>query len=155
MPRSPVRICSTWLPVFGLLVAAGCGGSSIVLDEVSGRVTFAGQPVVYGTIEFIPDANAGHTGPAGRAEIVNGEYDTRNGGKGVIAGSHQVRITAYEEKPQESADETVVVESKPPICVGYTIEASVGGGTRDFDIPESARGFDMYSASQAAPSRGR
>lgn len=129
--------------VFSLLVS-GCGGGDIKLEHVAGNATFAGQPIVFGLIEFIPDKQAEHAGPAGAAEIVDGKFDTAQDGTGIAPGPHLVRITAYEERPNPgTGDETQVVANKPPIFVGYTIEASVGAGNRDFDVPADAKGFDL------------
>lgn len=121
----------------------GCSGEP-QREQISGKVTFGGNPVVYGTIDFIPDSAAGHSAPAGSALIVNGAYDTAQGGSGIFGGPHLVRITAFEEPPPPStADETQVVEVKPPLFSGYTIQASIGGGSRDFDVPAEAKGFDL------------
>lgn len=55
-----------------------------------------------------------------------------------------VRISAFEERPQPtSEDETKPTESKPPIFSGYTIETEVAAGVQDFEVPESAKGFDL------------
>jgi hypothetical protein len=139
---------------FGLLVfVAGCSGASdIKLVDQSGKVTFAGQPVVYGSIEFVPDTEKEHKGPAGFAEIIEGSYDTRKGGRGVVSGPHKVRVTAYDENPPPAnPDETVPSTAKPPIFAGYTLDAELTGGQKDFDIPESAKGFDIFKS--AVPKR--
>lgn len=62
-------------------------------------------------------------------------------------------MTGYEERPTPgSADETVITASKPPLFAGYTIEAEVpSGAQQDFDVPESAPGFDLLKP-QSAPS---
>ncbi|MEK6257272.1 MAG: hypothetical protein AABP62_01515 [Planctomycetota bacterium] len=128
-----------------IVLTIGCGGSGLKLKEVSGKATFAGKPIVYGLIEFIPNKAKNHSAPAGSAEIVGGQYDTRKMGRGVVAGPHLVRITGYEERPAPgSADETVITASKPPLFAGFTIEAEVpSGAQQDFDVPESALGFDL------------
>ena len=136
---------------WGLLQTSGCGsGDEIQLTDVAGNVTFAGQPVVYGNIEFAPDTGKQHSGPAGTAEIVNGQYDTAQAGRGVVPGSHLVRITAYEDRPAPGPDdETLPSDAKPPLFSGYTIEADVSGPAHDFEVPESARGFDIFKSQQS------
>lgn len=59
---------------------------------VSGRVTFAGQPVPFGRIVFEPDATRGNTGPASVADIAAGRYRTR-AGRGFVGGP--CRATVY------------------------------------------------------------
>jgi hypothetical protein len=126
------------LAVASACLLTGCGGSDIELTDLSGKVTFAGQPVVYGQIEFVPDSGKGHQGPAGTAEIVDGSYSTR--------------ITAYEERPvAASDDETAPSSSKPPIFSGFTLEKELKEKSQDFDVPETARGFDLFKSRPAAP----
>lgn len=149
--QTSLRRTRLW-SILGLLSVAGCAGSELALENLHGKATFAGDPIVYGSIEFVPDSEKGHKGPAGAAEIVEGTYDTRKGGRGVVSGPHKVRITAYQEKPPpDHQDETVPSTAKPPLFAGYTIEAELSGGQKDFDVPESAKGFDIYKS--AAPQR--
>lgn len=140
---SSLTHCLGYAWLFCCLVS-GCGGGGVKTENITGNVTFAGQPVVYGLIEFIPDKKSQHEGPAGSAEIIDGKFDTAQGGIGIVPGPHLVRITAYEERPQAgSGDETQVVENKPPLFIGFTIEASIGAGGRNFDVPAEAKGFDL------------
>ncbi len=133
-------------------MASGCGGSGLKLQQVSGKATFAGKPIAYGTIDFVPDTARDTKGPAGAAEIINGEFDTRKqNGRGVIAGPHIVRITGYAEKPVGSADETVASTSKPPLFIGYTVNVDGFLAQQDFDVPESARGFDIFKQAIKKP----
>ncbi len=130
----------------------GCGGDGLRLQTVSGKATLAGQPIVYGSIEFVPDGTKGTKGPAGSAEIINGEYSTsKPNGQGVVQGPHLVRITAYSEKPVGSTDETVASTSKPPLFIGYTINVDGFTSPQNFDVPESARGFDLYKSTVNRP----
>lgn len=139
-------------PVFAVILSAcvGCG-SDIDRDDVAGNATFAGQPIVYGTVDFVPDTSKGHSGPAGTAEIVDGKYDTALGGQGIVPGPHLVRVTAYEQRPMGLDDETLPVLpglATAPLFFNYPIEADVAGGTYDFDVPEEAGGTD---SSKSAP----
>jgi hypothetical protein len=81
---------------------AGCGGgSSITTYNVSGMVTFGGQPVPRGSIQFVPSGVEGKAGPAGTAEIVDGKYDTKlRGGRGTTGGPHTVIIFGFDGNPQ-------------------------------------------------------
>ncbi|MDX1968656.1 MAG: hypothetical protein SFV23_15870 [Planctomycetaceae bacterium] len=133
---------------------AGCGSGGVKLAQLNGKVTFAGQPLKFGQIDLIPNAAVDHKGPAGGAEVVDGVYSTSlAGGNGFTPGPHLVRITGYEERPQGSEDETQTIQQKPPLFVGYTIEVTLEAGTKDFDVPESARGFDLMKPSNTKSRR--
>jgi hypothetical protein len=133
-----------------IFILSGCGGASgPKLTHVSGKVTLGGAPVPYGSIEFVPDQTKGTKGPAGAAEIINGEFSTRKlNGRGVIAGPHLVRLTGYNEKPVASTDETKPSTSEP-LFNGYTINIDSLPAEKNFEIPESARGFDLHKASDS------
>ncbi len=141
---------SRWAVVSATMFLLGCG-SAVKLKEVSGKATFAGKPIIYRRIEFIPNKAKKHFGSA---EIVNGQYDTRKAGRGVIAGQHLVRITGYEERPgPANNDETVIAPSKPALFSSFTIEATIpSGAQQDFDVPETARGFDALKPQLASGS---
>ncbi len=111
-----------------LLAAAGCS-SSDGRTALSGTVTYAGKPVVYGTVMFEPDAAKGHTGPQGAGEIHDGRFVT-NPGYGPVAGPHVVRVTGWDVRPGDGM-------LPPPVVANWTttIEISTGGGTFDFAIP--------------------
>jgi len=100
MPRLRFRgFAVLLLGFFSLALASGCG--QVANDgpdrfHVSGSVTFDGRPVPRGTIVFEPDAAAGNQGPQGYATIQDGKFDTKNEGKGVVAGQHKVRLDGQE-----------------------------------------------------------
>jgi len=130
----------SFLSVVSLLSA--CGGGDGRMD-LNGKVTFDGKPVVYGLIEFIPDTEKQHNGPAGSAEIIDGSYNTADTNSGIFPGPHKARITVCEERPPKATDdETQTVAAKPPIITGYTIDKDLKEPTNNFEIPQSALGFD-------------
>lgn len=139
-------------PLVLVFVLTGCGGDSgPKLTHVTGKVTLSGSPVPYGTIEFVPDPEKGGKGPAGTAEIINGEFSTsKPNGRGVIAGAHLVRITGYKEKPVPSNDETKP-STVEPLFSGYTVNVDSLPAEKNFELPEAARGFDLYK--NTAPTR--
>lgn len=59
--------------------------------ELTGQVTYKGQPVPGGRILFEPDSDLGNSGSGSIAEIVNGQYRTRDN-KGTVGGPHVVTI---------------------------------------------------------------
>ncbi len=133
----------------------GCGSGAPEFHQLAGQATFDGQPIVYGTIEFIPDGAKGHQGPAGSADIVDGAYDTAAaGGQGLSKGPHIARITIFPEKlPPTNEDETVVTKAISPIAVGFPLEVDVTGPTLDLTVPKSAKGFDMYKPGRSSGPR--
>lgn len=139
------------LPLVLALVLTGCGGDTgPKLTHVTGKVTLNGAPVPYGSIEFVPDPAKGGKGPAGAAEIINGEFSTKKpNGRGVIAGAHLVRITGYQSKPVVSEDETKP-STVEPLFTGYTVNVDSLPAEKNFDLPEAARGFDLYKNSNSA-----
>lgn len=133
----------------GVFMLAGCGDGVSMMD-VKGTVNFAGSPLPYGEIEFIPNTTLENSGPAGTAEIVDGKFDTSNGGQGVVPGSQKIRITGYEARPVANEDETKTVEQKPPLFVAYLIEMDVDGSDIVLDVPAEAKGFNSYAEPKKA-----
>jgi len=121
-------------------LAIGCQ-SEVDRQDVSGTVTFAGKPVAYGRIMFIPATQA-KLAPTGEAEIIDGHFDTSlPGGKGVVPGPHRVRISGYQQRPMDAPDdETLPSLSEPPIFDGYVTEVDLKAGENNFEVPESAKG---------------
>lgn len=79
---------------WGLMVAAGgCGKSGPETYDVSGTVTYNGQPVPVGQILFQPDISQGNKGPGCVVRIKEGRYDTSENGKGHIGGPHILVIS--------------------------------------------------------------
>jgi hypothetical protein len=75
---------------------AGCGGPKTF--DVTGTVTFNGQPVPAGEIAFDPDPLAGFSGPQGFAFIKDGRFTTAGTGRRVIAGPYVVRVLVCDGK---------------------------------------------------------
>jgi hypothetical protein len=113
------------LGAFGLLLmAAGCGGDGLGKRyQVSGDVTYNGEPVKNGNIFFVPDDP--NTGRAASGTITDGRYRLSTAGTddGAFPGSYKIRIIAVE------ADYTDVL-------------AKAGGG--------SGRQDDVIRATQSA-----
>jgi hypothetical protein len=80
--------------LLSVAVFLGCSSSDVTRFDVSGTVTFDGQPVPAGTISFQPAA--GNEGPGGSAEIKDGKFDTAQGGKAPTGGPHRVVISGYD-----------------------------------------------------------
>jgi len=91
--RPNIKICFVHCSLLALLaVLAGCGGhQGPEIAVVSGKVTYAGQPVAEGMLRFEP--MEGTEGPACAAVIKAGRYEVKARG-GVPVGKHRVRIWA-------------------------------------------------------------
>jgi hypothetical protein len=96
----------TWRIAFwalAALLAVGCGHSGPKLYQVSGKVTFKGQPVAAGWVTFTPDHAKGNDGPDRRARISGGSYDTAGAdGAGTVGGPMIVRVQGFDG--QKTAD---------------------------------------------------
>lgn len=120
----------------GLVIGlVGCGGGDAgpARFHVSGKVTFDGQPVKFGSIQFDPDT--GNKGPQGAAEIRDGSFDTRKKGTGAISGKVVARITGLQGEPQPNNDEPVKA-----LFEGHEVrfELPAKDTTKDFDVPKQA-----------------
>jgi hypothetical protein len=142
-----------------LVVAAcflpGCGGDDAGRHDISGTAAFDGKPIVYGHLEFIPDRAQENEGPAGYATITDGKFNTADGGRGVVEGPHQVRVTAYESRPAAdaaTADEIAQSEADQPqpLFSGYTLSADLSEATHEFNVPADAAGFDLFKSTEQA-----
>jgi hypothetical protein len=123
-----------------LLVLSGCKGQQSA--EVSGTVTFNGQPVPAGRIYFTPDITKGNDGPQGYAEIHDGKFDTRQGGKGACGGPTVVVIQGYDgKKDQGTMGDPLFKEHR------ITIDLPREPSSQDFNVPAEA-GKDLPKPSQ-------
>lgn len=121
------------LALIGLLGVLGCKKAPSRHD-VSGKVTFKGQPVPRGQVIFSPDLAKGNDGPQGYAEIEDGFYDTSKGDKGSPAGPVVVRIEGFDGQ---------VTEDRPygkALFVDYRVNLDLPreSSQKDFDVPASA-----------------
>ncbi|WP_435019843.1 hypothetical protein TA3x_001508 [Tundrisphaera sp. TA3] len=84
---------------------AGCGGGEITDDglprePVSGRVTWKGQPLAKGLIQFIPDGQ-GQVAPI-VAPITDGRYEVAKA-QGPVPGKYSVSVTEAVDGPPPEA----------------------------------------------------
>jgi len=105
MPALLSHFHSVSLCILATMALTGCGKTAEPTSyHVSGLVTFGGQPIPYGGIQFIPDETKGNIGPGGYATILNGKYSTQITGKGIIGGPYQILITGMKRAPTEEKD---------------------------------------------------
>jgi hypothetical protein len=69
------------------------------MHSVSGTVTYEGKPLPAGQIFFEADVTKGHDAPQGFAYIKDGQFNTEQGGRGVVGGDYVIRIQGFDGKP--------------------------------------------------------
>jgi hypothetical protein len=86
------------------MALAGCGGAEgPTTYQLSGTVTYAGQPVPIGTVTLSPDAAKGNRGPGSAAGIVDGRFATEPG-KGHVGGAYVLQVSGYDGVPVEGGE---------------------------------------------------
>ncbi|WP_165250989.1 hypothetical protein [Paludisphaera soli] len=106
-----------------LLATTGCGpGNGLSLARVSGKVTYKGEPVTFGTILFEPEKP--DVPPAAGSIGKDGGFilSTEDPGDGAVVGSHRVAIIGLEElaeadqaampDPEKSPQEYMVAKTR-------------------------------------------
>lgn len=122
--------------IFVLLLLLGLVGcnSKPKLTEISGTVTFKGQPIPAGDVSFTPDVSV-VGGQLQMYMVKDGKYDsTQTPEMGLLPGKYKVRINGYDGKqiPNYFSGKQIF---NP---VEEQIEITSGKMTKDFVIPESA-----------------
>jgi hypothetical protein len=88
--------------LFGAIGLAGCAQEEKLYD-VSGTVTYDGQPIPKGLIFFDPDVTKGGNGPQGFANIWDGKFTTADKGKGIRGGAYVIRVNGFDGKEAPEA----------------------------------------------------
>jgi len=122
--------CAGWF----VLLTSGCGPSGPPRYQVSGAVTYGGEPIPAGRVFFEPDESKGNVGPIGTAVINGGRYETRSG-EGPIGGPHVVIINGHDGIPDPvEPDETPMGRT---LFFPYKthVDLPKEASTQDFDVP--------------------
>ena len=124
-----------WLICFlGLVSLLGCGKAAPALTEISGTVTFKGQPIPAGDVNFSPDVSI--SGGQSRMYMVkDGKYDSaQTQGNGLLPGKYKVRVAGYDGKqiPMYMNGKQIFN------AIELDIEIGTGKVTKDFEVPDSA-----------------
>lgn len=98
-----------WTLVGVILAIAPCG---CVVDEqpsgylpIAGRVTYRGQPLKNGTINFLPIRGRGESASGRISNGAISDVTTHKLGDGIKEGSYQVTIVAFEETAKVQRDD--------------------------------------------------
>lgn len=112
----------------------GCNDGEKLYD-VTGKVTFGGNPVPKGLIFF--DPNPGTPGTQGFANIENGQFNTATPGKGkgIRGGSYTIRLSGFDgkEAPESPFGKTLFPEHQ------LSKELPAQNQTFDYDVPVPAK----------------
>jgi len=77
----------------------GCGGGDgPTTYQLSGKVTYNGQPVPVGTVTLSPNVAQGNSGPGAAAGIKDGSFSTEPG-KGHVGGPYLIQVTGFDGVP--------------------------------------------------------
>ena len=120
-----------------IFVLVGCSSESTrPRYQVSGTVTYAGEPVPSGLVKFEPDVDKGGVGPGSYAPIKNGTYCTE---EGLCAGPVKVRICGMDGVEHEVVKDGETVMEESPLFDEYPTEAEVQQQDTvvDFEIPKA------------------
>ena len=118
-----------------VVVSGGCGQAKREVANLSGKVTFKGQPVPAGFINFLPDVPRGNRGEVKAFEIKDGVYDTAQGpNPGIYPGANKIMISGFNGKPKPLWPQGVQIFN--PINLDLTV--ATGTNTKDFEVPLSA-----------------
>jgi hypothetical protein len=115
--------------------STGCSRQPPV-SQLSGKVTFKGQPVPAGYVSFTPDVESGNKGQLRVFQIKDGAYDSAQANPpGLPAGHYFIRIAGFDGKriPYFGQGKQIFNEVTD---LEHTVPE--GSSEKDFVIPESA-----------------
>jgi hypothetical protein len=117
-----------------LAAALGCSAKPEP-SQLSGKVTFKGQPVPAGWISFTPDVAAGGLGEVRVLQIKNGVYDSsKESEPGLNPGKYLIKIAGFDGVKIPFYGQGKQIFN--PIDDAFTVPE--GTSTKDWVIPDSA-----------------
>jgi len=128
-------IFRTQLAILLVLLLLGCN-SKPKLAQLSGKVTFKGQPVPAGFVSLTPDVGNGGRGPVTVLQVKDGVFDSaQQQPPGLLPGPYLVRISGFDGKriPFFGQGKQIFNE-----VTDLYLTVPEGTSTHDFVIPESA-----------------
>ncbi len=120
-----------------VVLLAGCGHRGPARYDVSGTVTYNGQPVPRGYMVFSPDGTRDNKGPGASAEITDGRFTTPQG-EGAIGGPHVVSINGFDGNAYQ--DGPITIPNGKPLFVDMKVNVDLptAAATHDFHLPDDA-----------------
>jgi hypothetical protein len=125
--------------LFSVVAVAGCNDSGRY--PLKGSVTFDGEPVEWGYVQFSP--MAGTTGPTSGADVKNGTYAVATE-RGLFKESYRVDVKAWKRSSKKFSIDTVTGEKvegggvKQFLPKKYNddseLTVEIGGGQSEFDF---------------------
>jgi hypothetical protein len=117
------------------LASLGCSSKPKAV-QLSGKVTFKGQPVPAGYITFMPDVGNGNTGSTKLIKIKDGIYDssTEPSDQALTPGAYQLRIAGFDGQTLPRFNQGKQLFN--PVEETFVVPDNVS--TKDFTIPDSA-----------------
>jgi hypothetical protein len=111
----------------------GCGssgGTPVTLIPVKGKVTYKGQPLTKGVVEFEPE---GYGRPAKGQLQSDGTFEltTARAGDGVVAGAHRIFFSGFDKS---LAKDRVLKKYESPNTSKLTAEVSPDNAEFTFDL---------------------
>ena len=138
--RLPSRLGITRRMALGAIlvatsVAIGCDQDRVERFDLTGAVTFRGQPVPKGYLIFQPDSAQGNRGPGSKAGLFSGRYETMEG-QGTVGGPHIVSIVGTDGVPFDQGG-GVMNPMGRPLFPDYKVHVDLPkeSGTFDFEVP--------------------
>src|SRR5262245_50315718 len=135
MIRWLVAVCAVLLVAVCavLIVATGCTPRP-KQARLSGKVTFKGQPVPAGWIQFTPDVSAGTLGQLTVVQVKEGMYDSATVTEPPLKpGKYLLTIAGFDGKRIPFYGQGKQIFNK----VQDSCEVTEGESTKDFVIPDS------------------
>jgi hypothetical protein len=129
-----VLVRKVFVSALCILLGFGCS-SKPKPAQLSGKVTFKGQPVPAGFISFTPDVANGNNGQITVLQIKDGVYDSsKNNPPGIKPGPYFLRISGFDGKviPYFGQGKQIFNEWRD---IEFTVPDGVS--TKDFEIPPS------------------
>ena len=118
-----------------LAVLAGCGPAGPPMGEVTGTVTYKGQPLVTGDVLFVPETANLPYAQARIAEDGTFQMQTEEHGNGVPVGKYQVMITSLKDLgPENGMLALIPARYSSTAESGLTAEVVDGENTVDFAL---------------------
>jgi len=139
MMARPKLVCGVWLLAIacGTVCFSGCGNATPTPKyEVTGTVTYLGEPVPSGLVKFEPDTESGGVGPGAYAPIKNGTFQTE---QDLCAGPMKVTVCGMDGVLKEVVKYGETVKEETRIFDDYVTEVVIEEHDMviDFEVPQS------------------